>query len=69
MIRRSKMDIYNSGIGLLLLLGGVLIAAIQYRIGDFDQGAKITRNTIGLVFASVVAIASGIYFIVSSFGE
>jgi hypothetical protein len=63
------MDIYNAGIGFLLLIFGTLISAVQYRIGDFDKGTKITRNTIGLIFASILAVVSGIYFIVTSFGE
>jgi hypothetical protein len=61
------MDIYNAGIGLCLFIGGVLVLIIQYRIGDFDKGAKITRNTIGLLFASIVGVAAGLYFIITSF--
>ena len=63
------MDLYNSSIGLLLLIVGVLILVFQYRIGDFDKGAKITNNTVGLVFASILTIVSGIYFIVTSFEQ
>jgi hypothetical protein len=46
---------------------GILILIIQYRIGDFDKGAEITRGTIGLLFASVTGIMAGLYFIVTSF--
>lgn len=61
------MDLYDAGIGLLLIIVGVLILAVQYKNGDFDKGSEITRNTIGLVFAGITGVVAGIYFIIISF--
>jgi len=60
------MDIFNAALGLLFVLIGVLVLVLLHRNGDFDKGAKITRNTIGLIFAGAVGIIAGIYFIITS---
>lgn len=65
--RNNAMDPYNAGIGLLFVLVGILILVVQYRNGDFGKGSKITRNTIGLVFAGIAGVIGGVYFIVTSF--
>jgi hypothetical protein len=59
------MDWENFLYGLVFIfLTGVTILVYLHRIGDFDKGEKITRNTVGLISGALIGIFGGLYFLI-----
>ena len=53
--------------GLIFILTGVTILVYQKRTGDFDKGAKITQNVVGLIGGALIGIFGGLYFLIKAF--
>lgn len=60
------MDFYYLAIGILLLIGGVLILIVQINNKAYSK-ENLNNGVIHLTGAGVIAMLSGLYFIVTSF--
>jgi hypothetical protein len=61
------MDWENFLYGLIFIVTGVTILVYQHRNGDFDKGAKVTQNVVGLVGGALIGIFGGLYFLIKAF--